>query len=240
MSNNGYSVLAKYYDKFTLQDCDYVSWSQYLLRIAEKFGVKTIADLACGTGKMTELLVKSGLNVTAVDASSEMLSYAVTKCKALFIRQDMRRLQLMRPIDMAVCVNDGVNYISPSELSAFFKRVADNLKQGAPFVFDISSQYKLTHIIADNVFYVDGEDETLLWTNKLRNNFVKMDLTLFVKSGNNYERFDETHTQYIHTENNVTSALVQSGFDVAEITSDYGKTLSKTSQRLTFFAVKSK
>lgn len=31
-----YSILAKYYDRFSHNDCDYESWSQYLLNEAKK------------------------------------------------------------------------------------------------------------------------------------------------------------------------------------------------------------
>ena len=51
-----YSVLAKYYDRFTQNDCDYVSWSQYLYGVAKNRIVKEVVDIACGTGKMTSLL----------------------------------------------------------------------------------------------------------------------------------------------------------------------------------------
>lgn len=115
-----YSILAKYYDRFSHNDCDYESWSQYLLNEAKKRHVKTVADIACGTGKMSVLLWRSGLAVTGVDCSEEMLCQAADKCRGVFVLQDMRRLQLTQPVDMAVCVNDGVNYLKPNEVQPFF------------------------------------------------------------------------------------------------------------------------
>lgn len=236
--SGSYSVLAKYYDKFSLQDCDYIGWSQYLLQIAFSHNVKSVAELACGTGKMTKLLAESGLDVTAVDVSCEMLSEAVSVCSATFVRQDMRKLKLLRPADMAVCVNDGVNYLKPAELPAFFKTVADNLKSGAPFVFDVSSEYKLTKVIGNNVFYDDYDEATLLWTNKLGANSVQMDITLFEKQGDIYKRADERHVQYVHRRSDTEQALLGAGFSVEEVSSDYGKPLKTDSQRLTFYAIK--
>ncbi|MCM1194703.1 MAG: methyltransferase domain-containing protein [Corallococcus sp.] len=236
--NNGYSVLAEYYDKFTEQDCDYLGWSQYLCSVAQKYKVRSVADIACGTGKMTELLVKSGYEVVGIDASQQMLSEAVGKCGATFVRQDMRKLQLLRKADMAVCVNDGVNYLKPSELSGFFKRVADNLNLGAPFVFDLSSPYKLRNVVSNNVFYLDSLNETLLWVNKLYGDRVEMDLTLFVKRGELYERKEERHVQYIHEDSSVRASLEEAGFEVKRVTRDYGKKLSPKSSRITYYAVK--
>ena len=237
--NENYSILAQYYDKFTHKDCDYVRWSQYLYNLATTHNARELADIACGTGKMTKLLTERGLKLIGIDQSSEMLAQARTKCKAGFVQQDMRKLQLAHRVDAAICVNDGVNYLTQHELELFFERVSANIKSGAPFVFDVSSEYKLTQVVGNNVFYWDGETETLLWSNRVQGNSVEMSLTLFADSGNGlYKRFDERHVQYIHTRSDVEQALNKYGFDVVEVTADYGMPLDDKSQRITFYAVK--
>lgn len=234
-----YSVLAKYYDRFTQNDCDYDSWSQYLYGVAAKNGAKEVADVACGTGKMTKLLAERGLKPIGIDASEEMLAVAREKCKAVFVKQDMRKLELPHPTDMAVCVNDGANYLKPQELSDFFRRVSSNLKSGAPFVFDVSSPYKLMNVVGNNVFYLDEENETLLWTNRAQGNRVEMNLTLFVNDGEGkYGRFDERHVQYAHTDGQILDALVRAGFELVEITADYGRKATETSLRRCYYAKK--
>lgn len=232
-----YSALANSYDVLSQKDCDYNVWSQYLFNVLGS--VKTGVDLACGTGKMTELLVAHGYDVIGVDSSSEMLDVASKKVRTRFVLQDMTRFALTRPVDFAVCVNDGVNYLKPSSLQAFFTVVASNLKAGGKFVFDVSSEYKLCSVIADNVFYDDGDDKTLLWTNKQGSGKVTMNVTLFEKRGETYVRSDETHVQYVHTQSAVTSALKSAGFTVLSVTDCYSdkKPTSKT-MRLTFSAVK--
>ena len=233
-----YSVLAKYYDEFTDKDCDYTSWSQYLYDVAKLYNCNEIVDIACGTGKMTELLCKRGFALTGADASVDMLNVARTKCRANFVRQDMRRLQLAHPVSMAVCVNDGVNYLKPAELAPFFERVAANITSGAPFVFDVSSPYKLRETLGNNVFYRDYEQETLLWCNTLRDDSVQMELTLFVKDGEIYRRFDERHVQYIHTRLQIEQALTAARFQIREVSDSYGHALAPHSPRITFYAVK--
>lgn len=234
-----YTILAKYYDKFTDKDCDYVRWSQYLYRIARAHGVKNVADLACGTGKMTELLARYGFALTGVDVSADMLNEARSKtCRAAFVQQDMRKLRLLSPTDMAVCVNDGVNYLKQSEVTPFFRQVAANLKEGAPFVFDVSSPDKLRNQLGDNVFYWDDDGETLLWSNRFCGDCVKMELTLFVADGDGrYSRFDERHVQYVHTREQLTDALAEAGFEVREVSDCYGSE-KNLNFRLTFYAVK--
>lgn len=235
--NKSYSVIANSYDNLTHNDCDYISWSQYLFAAATKHKAKNVVDLACGTGKMTALLAKRGLQVVGVDSSAEMLAQACKKCRAVFVEQNMQKLKLARPMDMAVCVNDGTNYIHPDDLVEFFQAVKGNLKQGAPFVFDVSSAYKLQNVVANNVFYVDDQNKTLLWTNTLGQNFVTMNLTMFTKCGDSYSRSDESHTQYIHTQQFIQNCLQQAGFTLVEVTADYGKPLQADSLRITFYAV---
>ena len=234
-----YSVLAKYYDRFTQNDCDYVSWSQYLYDVAKNHGAKEVVDIACGTGKMTELLLERGLKLIGIDASEEMLTVARGKSKTTFVAQDMRKLDLPHAFDMAVCVNDGINYLKPSELLPFFKRVSANLKAGAPFVFDVSSPHKLLNVVGNNVFYLDEERETLLWTNTAQNSCVEMNLTLFVADGSgSYERFDERHVQYVHTDEQIVAALSDAGFALHEITADYGPSVRDESLRRCYYAAK--
>lgn len=234
-----YSVLAKYYDKFSQNDCDYERWSQYLFAKSEGRNVKNVVDLACGTGKMTKLLAKNGFCTVGVDGSSEMLSQAQGKCKAVFVLQDMKKLSLPRQFDMAVCVNDGVNYVKGCELVAFFQKVAQNLKCGAPFVFDVSTESKFRKALADEVFYVDCDDETLLWTNELFSDRIEMSLTLFEKRADgSYVRSDEKHLQYVHREEDVKNALFTAGFEVEEVSSDYGLPYNANAFRLTYCAVK--
>ena len=238
MSAN-YSVLAKYYDRFTQNECDYVSWSQYLYGVAVAHGAKEVVDIACGTGKMTKLLVERGLKAIGIDSSEEMLTVARSKCKTVFVRQDMRKLDLPHALDMAVCVNDGVNYLKPRELSDFFLRVSKNLKPNAPFVFDVSSPQKLKYVVGNNVFYLDEEGETLLWCNTLKDNAVEMNLTLFVDDGSGkYARFDERHVQYVHTDEQIAAALKSAGFELREITADYGQKACENSLRRCYYAVK--
>ncbi len=234
-----YSVLAKYYDRFSHNDCDYESWSQYLSEVASDNGVKTIVDVACGTGKMTKLLVKKGYSLVGVDSSSQMLQQAMANVRgATFVLQDMRKLALTHKADMITIVNDGVNYLKQEQLSAFFQRIAQSLRPEGVFVFDVSSPYKLTNVLGNNVFYYDCDEATLLWTNKANKDNVTLSLTLFERQGENYVRMDENHVQYVHTNQQIVSDLQSAGFSVKEITADYGKQLQEDSLRITYYAKK--
>ena len=76
-----YSVFAHIYDKM-MDNIPYEEWKDYLLRMMYLYKVSpsaSIAELGCGTGTMTGLLVEEGLDVMGLDISSDMLAEARKK-----------------------------------------------------------------------------------------------------------------------------------------------------------------
>ena len=121
-----------------------------------------------------------------------------------------------------------------------FGRVYASLKEGGVFIFDISSEYKLRHVLAGNFFYDDGDDVTYLWTNTLKKGVVIMDLTFFAKkSDGSYRRFDERHEQRVYGEKEIVRMLSEAGFSDIRMFDDYtDKPVSAETQRVVFTARK--
>lgn len=70
-----YLSFARFYDGL-MQDACYEKRCDYILKLAERFGhdMGITLDLACGTGTLTRLLKKRGVDVFGIDYSMEMLS----------------------------------------------------------------------------------------------------------------------------------------------------------------------
>ncbi len=234
-----YNCLAKYYQLFTDKDCDYTLWSQYLHAVIKSHGATKGVDLACGTGKMTRLLSKCGLSLVGVDSSVEMLTEARAEGRGIYICQDMLQLQLPNRVQFATIINDGVNYISTKHLPILFATISNNLTEGGLLIFDISSSYKLTQIVGNNVFYHDMDNVTCLWSNQLNHDSVDMDIVLFESTdGMHYTRQEEQHTQYIHSHEQIMSALDSCGYDVVACDCYSNNCISDTTQRITYIATK--
>ena len=63
-----------------------------------------------------------------------------------------------------------------------------------------------------------------------------MDVTLFTKRADGaFDRFDERHTQYVYTEDEIVSALKDSGFEVLRVEGHLGED-KETSDRISFLA----
>ena len=244
-----YEAFARVYDRL-MDDIDYDGWAQYYLDLIARAGIRpgTLCDCACGTGSLSVRFAARNLRVTGVDLSGTMLAAAQDKARAwgvqaMFVRQDMCRLALPRPVDALVCGCDGVNYlITDDQLLAFFESAYKALKPAGALAFDVSSAYKLETQIANGFFGEDRDDVTYLWNNRLdaQRRIVVMELAFFVRRRDGlYERFDETHVQKAHDPEHLKALMEACGFKVQGIYGDRTfEAPGATEARLHFLAVR--
>lgn len=238
-----YSVLSKYYESLAEED-GYEEWGKLVLKLAEKYAKgKKCADLACGSGYFTRLLKKAGYDVFGCDISSEMLTEAEKKSadENLYIEyrnQDISAFKSFEKLDLVTVINDGFNYLGRDKLKRALKAISKNLKSGGALIFDVSSEYKIKNILANNVFAEDLDDLTLLWFNELVENKLTMSLTLFIKDGEKYVRKDEIHVQYAHSVEFIENMLREVGLTPVEIFGKAENGVSENDERINFVAIK--
>ena len=244
-----YSAFAHVYDKM-MHDVDRDAWIGYLDGFLKENGAHRIMDCACGTGANAIRLYQRGYHVTANDASPEMLMEARNNAfrerakGIIFICEDMRRLKLHKTIDAIVCVCDGVNYLtSLQDLESFFTHAAGCLKPGGLLLFDISSPYKFRRILGTNTFTEETEDYAYIWKNNYdpQSRLCEMMLTGFVKNGDQYDRFTETHRQRAHSAEEIRAALKRAGFvNVKSYDAFTRDPVKANSERIQFAAIRGK
>ena len=220
---SAYGRFSEVYDRL-LYDAPAQDWLSYMEGLLGLEGPARILEYACGSGRLTAPLAARGHEVIGVDRSRGMLMKAQEKVQGLrncrLVEADMTAFSLDHPADAAICALDGVNYLtSPALLRAFFVCAAANLKEGAPFVFDVSSAWKVEHVLAEEFFYDDGEEETLFWTNSYDRDsrLLEMSLTVFARREEGYERFDETHLIRAWETEELETALRAAGFSKPDI-----------------------
>lgn len=240
-----YEGLARIYDSLAY-DMPADEWAAYLLSLWDG-GAARVLEYGCGTGRITEHLIRAGHRVIALDRSAQMLTQAAGKLRPFggayqLVEAAMTDFVMDHPADLAICACDVVNYLTTREdLMHFFARAASNLKQGGLFLFDISSRYKLESVLGDQFYYDDGDCETLFWQNQYDavSRLLTMDLTVFRLVGDAYERTDERHIQRAWSGGEITDALASAGFSQVQ-TWAFGtrNAPSEDTQRVQFAAAK--
>jgi SAM-dependent methyltransferase len=146
-STDPYDALADVYDLMASDDAlqaFYREWRELLLQtIAErKIQVRTVVDLACGTGNSTiPWTAQRAWTVVGVDRSPAMLKLAKRKSNRVqWYCQDLRKLDLKVRADVVTCHFDALNHIlHPNKLQQVFINVALMLDAGGLFQFDLNT-----------------------------------------------------------------------------------------------------
>lgn len=218
-----YAHLAGIYD-LMMDDVDYDVWAGYLHGFLKRCGAKRLFETACGTGAITQRLYDIGYDITAADISEAMLRTAAEgarkKGSAIrFVRQDLRCIETPRPVDAVVCACDGVNYVDAQGTLEFFRSAFAALKPGGLLLFDVSTRHKLKDEMHGQIWCDDAEDAACIWSGKFDDTIgaLKMDVTMFIRRGELFERQSERHVQYAHDIETLRRAVVAAGFSWAEV-----------------------
>ena len=225
---DAYQQLAKSYDRLT-NDVDYEATVIFYLQILQREGLRprTVADLACGTGSVTEILARKGYAVTGVDMSEEMLTEAMGKVMDMeqpprFVCQKLQELHLPRAVDMAVCALDSLDYITdPDDCAEAIRRVYKVLNPGGIFIFDVNTPEKL-RAMDGQVFLDEDDDVYCVWRGEFdeETNICSYGMDLFQREGEVWYRSFEEHREYAYSVEQLTNYLKAAGFTHIEIYAD--------------------
>jgi SAM-dependent methyltransferase len=102
-----------------------------------------VLELACGTGRLTVPLKKSGVDVTGLDYSPAMLDRARAKAaaagqKIYFLRGDARKFRFEKKFKLIFMAFNSMQHLGRREdLEGLFSSVARHLAPGGLFIFDV-------------------------------------------------------------------------------------------------------
>ena len=193
--------------------------------------VEDALDLCCGTGTAIKILSDEGMVMSGLDRSSEMLKIAKKKlrgrdislyCQALPRFDIQRRASTNRPaarqFDLVTCFYDSLNYLlTERDLKAAFRAVYRHLRPGGWFVFDMNTPHALKTIWGEQPPF-SGVKDDVAWIFRSEylgaNTTANCYATLFVKSGRNWKRLDEVHTERGYSDKVIRSQLKDVGFKI--------------------------
>ncbi len=225
---SAYEALAFSYDRLT-RDVDYEATVDFYYEILRQEGLcpRTAVDLACGTGSVTAILAKRGLEVTGVDLSEDMLTVAQQKVWDLekqprFICQSLQALYLPRGVDLAVCALDSLDYVTePADCAQAIKRVYKALNPGGIFIFDVNTPEKL-RAMDGQVFLDEDDDVYCVWRGEFdeQTNICSYGMDLFQRKGMLWERSFEEHREYAYSREELVGYLKDAGFTHIRVYAD--------------------
>ncbi len=216
-----FAQVADVYDSL-MSVVPYHRWVDYVesLWLAEGLQPLRVLDVACGTGNVTDELIRRGYEVTGVDYSPTML--AIAEAKQLrggrFLRQDMRNLDIPPPrFDAAVCLFDSLNYLlTPADFRSALLGIARHLVPGGSLVFDMNTVRALKSGMFDQ--QGTGADDSLEFTWRSRwderSRLCTIDMEFRTHGADGTRVFHETHMQRGYRHDELIALLDGAGFEV--------------------------
>lgn len=228
-----YTNFAEVYDTF-MDRTSYEDWADQVEGLLKEYGISQkggrapedlVADLGCGTGRLTEILAARGYRMLGIDLSPDMLNIALARklekgSSTVYVCQDMRDLDLGTGAGSFISVGDSINYLLTMEdLTAMFSCVRESLFPGGVYVFDFKTLHLYRDVIGDATIAEDREDCAFIWDNTFReeDRINEYDLCLYIADPSLgegvYRKFEEFHYQRGYTLEEVREAALSAGLE---------------------------
>ncbi|MFH1392182.1 MAG: class I SAM-dependent methyltransferase [bacterium] len=223
---NNYHVIARFYDDL-MGEKKYLIWGDIIADVVAKYKIpKGICiDVACGTGNISQILLKQGFAVVGVDRSKYMLAIAKKKLPQVdFVCSDIRDFELKQKNEVVFAVSfyDSLNYLlTDKDILSAFQAIARNMPSGTIFLFDMNTR---EHILVSqknkprvfeyddfySIFRFGGENR--IWT---------IDMDFFIKQPDGkFQLIKEHHKERAYDEKDTTPLFQKVGFELLEVRSE--------------------
>ncbi len=200
---SSYGPLADFYDMLT-EDVDYQGLFFYLMEHLRMANITPgrILDMACGTGSLSMLFSKAGIETIGMDLSIDMVRRAREKATSMrapsFIQGNMTTFKLSEPVDALVCMLDSFNYLTdPGEGISALRCFYQALNPGGMLIYDIRPRQQLMQF--DGQMFMDETDNVVcIWRTEFdeEENLCHYGMDLFIREGTLWRREREEHYEY--------------------------------------------
>ncbi len=112
---------------------------EFFLALLKKINVKTIADLGCGTGRLTTHFAEAGYQITAIDPNEEAIEYAKSKeyhGEVTWIVGDSTNLKTNTYETVIMTANVAQVFLTEESWKNVVADAFRALKPGGHFIFD--------------------------------------------------------------------------------------------------------
>jgi SAM-dependent methyltransferase len=198
--------------------------SAMVLELLEQEGheIRSVIDVACGTGAATHVFAERGLDTVGIDLSDEMLAIASQRRGSIsgavtWQQADMRSFTVPEPADLCTCFYDAVNYLdSIDDFRSFARACKRSLRDGGLLVFDINTHRKLSEHWSDmTLVAADNPDLFLVyksWFDEAQGNSPLIITGFERMQDGSWRRFDEEHIETAFLIADLSRVLEAEGF----------------------------
>ncbi|HEU5191338.1 MAG TPA: class I SAM-dependent methyltransferase [Methylomirabilota bacterium] len=137
-----YSAPRYYEIAFDMNRKQEVDFLIHAFRTYARRPIRTVLDIACGTGPHLIRLAERGYRMSGLDLSPENIAFLGERARAkgfdvgLHVG-DMTRFRLPRPVDAAICMQDSQGHLLTNEaILAHLRSTARAVRKGGLYVFD--------------------------------------------------------------------------------------------------------
>jgi len=199
-------------------------------KLLNKYGVKTVLDMACGTGAQVLYLAKLGYKVIGSDFSPGLLKIAIEKASkqnitTQFIDGDMRKLQV-GTFDAVITIDNAIGHLVKNDFELAIRNIHKNLKDDGIYIFDILNLEAMT----DEVMKADSErmtdkrvttDGTIIYnvrhsTIDRDNGYLISENNFTIQKDGKQEKIKNKCTLQIYTMDELKNILSKNGFETIE------------------------
>jgi SAM-dependent methyltransferase len=221
-----YEELAADYDTFTA-GYPHEQWFSHIHARLKQLGVpgNRAIDLACGTGKSTMPLIAAGYDVSACDLSPRMIYQAKEAHPHVadrFFVADLMQLPDFRTVDLALCLDDAMNYLPNIEaLQIALDGIYDRLNPGGLLAFDVNSWSTFTSAFTSTFVRAVG-DRYFIWEglgspDDEPGGVFEATVDAFTEAPGGWQRRTSRHIQRHFAKDDVAKVLEQAGFAVVDV-----------------------
>lgn len=217
-----YSQLGKHFDAIANTSlADTHKEIVFLKTIFSQNNVRSVLDIACGTGRHSVPLAHEGYEVLGIDYSNELLKIAKSKTKLTnikFLQQDVSSITVNKTFDAAICMWSTFGELPYMTLLDHLPRA---LNHGGIFVID-TKYFKVIPKGTIHKTYTNTTDNVTI-TTQIKETYQGVRRISEIIYTINGEVFHDHSEMDILTEPDFTMLITRHGFKHKETYYDYSK-----------------
>ena len=181
-------------------------------------GVRTLLDVACGTGLHLEAFVREGFEVAGIDASPVMLDVARRRLPAVAPHEgDMRDVVLGRRFDGVTCLFSSIAFMTTRhDLERAIATMVGHLQPGGILALEPWVSREVWEVGVVDADAANGDDVAVAQVTRtdLDGDVGILDLRYVVATAEGVATFDEQHRLGLFADGDIAEALHAAGLAV--------------------------